>query len=186
MEPELEELRKQLTSIREDEDKLTSGLSDAQLTWRPAETAWSITECLAHLISVDGQDVAMLFREISLARKNGITGKGPFRYGWLSGKFVKSLEPPAKFKFKAPKAYVPPPQPDPRETILEFRRLQNDLHYLVGQADGLDLAKIKVPTPVSKWIKFSLGRRLQVLTAHDRRHLYQAWQVRNHPSFPAE
>jgi hypothetical protein len=58
------------------------------------------------------------------------------------------------------------------------------LTELIQKADGLDLARAKTPFGDLKWPKMPLGARLAHLTTHDRRHLWQAEQVRNDPNFP--
>jgi hypothetical protein len=42
----------------------------------------------------------------------------------------------------------------------------------------LDLGKIKIASTVIKWLRFPLGMRFALIPAHDRRHLAQAWRVR--------
>jgi hypothetical protein len=54
---------------------------------------------------------------------------------------------------------------------------------LVSQANGLDLERIKVASPAGP-VKFPLGQRIALLAAHDRRHLWQAWEVRKDRGFP--
>jgi hypothetical protein len=54
---------------------------------------------------------------------------------------------------------------------------------VIAKANGLDLARIKVPSPAGPF-KFGLGQRIALLAAHDRRHLWQAWQVRKNRAFP--
>jgi hypothetical protein len=53
----------------------------------------------------------------------------------------------------------------------------------VHQAEGLDLARIRTISPVNRLIRLPLGAYLQFILAHDRRHLWQARQVRNAPGF---
>ena len=52
------------------------------------------------------------------------------------------------------------------------------------QANGVDLVKAKVQSPVSKWIRVPLGVGFSIMTAHERRHLWQARQVTQDPRFP--
>ncbi len=184
MEPQLESLRTQFAAIRADAEALTSGLSDAQLRWRPKAGAWSIAECMSHLNSIDGEELPLLFRAIAMSRKEGRTAAGPFRWSLFERWFIASMEPPVRFKARAPKRWLPGPDPDPKETLLEFQRIQHDLYFLVGEADGLDLKGIKVASPAEKWLKMSLGSRIQLIAAHDRRHLWQARRVRESPEFP--
>ena len=49
---------------------------------------------------------------------------------------------------------------------------------VIEEADGIDLASVKVNNPVSRWFKLSLGQELAFTAAHERRHLWQAVRVR--------
>ncbi len=99
------------------------------------------------------------------------------------------MEPPAKRKFKAPKSYVPAEESDPQATLAEFRRISKDLRTLAQSAAGRHLARVKTSMPalpplLRTFIKMPLGARFELITAHDRRHLWQAEAVRNHAQFP--
>ena len=179
MDPDLEALMCEFESIHREAEALTANLTDAQFVWKPAAGKWSVMECFAHLVIVDGTDLPGICSAIEDAQARGVTGRGPFRYGVLSGWFVRSMEPPVKrFKVSAPPQYVPPAVvKDPRETVNGFLRIQDEIRDLLGEADGLDLARVKVLLPVGPGLKMSLGRRFQLLAAHDRRHLWQAKQV---------
>jgi hypothetical protein len=60
------------------------------------------------------------------------------------------------------------------------------LEYIehLRRANGLDLARARVTSPVSKWLRFSLGTLFAVIAAHERRHLCQARRIVAMPSFP--
>jgi hypothetical protein len=170
-------------------ESLVPGLSPGQFNWRSAPGRWSIGACINHLNIVDGSDLAALDAAISTAHAQGLTGSGPFTYGWISRKFVASMEPAATRKFKAPKAYMPPPDSDRDQVLAEFRRISAELRRLVHKSNGLDLARVKTSLPtlpalLRPLVKMPLGARLALLTTHDRRHLWQAQQVRNDPGFP--
>jgi hypothetical protein len=163
--------------------ELTGALNDDQFNWRPSPERWSISQNLAHLNVVDGLDLPMIAKAIESGRTAGWTGAGPFHYGWLSRWFVRISETPAKFKMRAPKVYLPPTGEPKEKVVAEFQSIHDRLRELAAQSDGLDLARIQVPSPFP-WVKFSLGQRFALLAAHDRRHLRQAWNVRKHPDFP--
>ena len=178
MQPELAALLAESERIAADAESLGKSLTDSQLLWKPGANKWSVSECLAHLITVDGLDIPELRRAIAEGREKGITGQGPFRYGILSGWFVRSMEPPVKrFKSRAPAAYVPPQVTDPRATLVDFLATQAELRDIIRSADGLHLARVKTRLPILPGLRMSLGRRLQLIAAHDRRHLWQARQV---------
>src|SRR2546425_291184 len=46
---ELEDYLRQIDAVKRDSRTVASGLSQAQLNWRPGEGRWSIAECLVHL-----------------------------------------------------------------------------------------------------------------------------------------
>jgi hypothetical protein len=180
---ELRDYYEQLENIKEDAQELTAPLDDAQFNWRPSPKQWSISECLAHLNLADGLDLPVISKEMERGRAAGLTGAGPFRYGFFSRWFVGFMGPPPKFRVKAPKAYLPPAGHRKDEVVPEFLSIHDRILELVEKANGLDLARIKVPSPAGR-IKFSLGPRFALLASHDRRHLWQAWQVRQHRDFP--
>jgi hypothetical protein len=184
MEPELDALDQQFGVIQRDADQLVAGLSELQLTWRPRPGAWSIADCLAHLVTVHSKEIATLRHAVMEGRAKGRIGRGPFKYSVISRWFVKSMEPPVKTKFKVPKVYVPPPNPDPRTAIEDFRKTLVEMKQLLRDADTLDLAKIKVPSAVTKLLRMNLGARLALFAAHDRRHLWQSRNVTKTPGFP--
>jgi hypothetical protein len=182
----IEELRdyyEQFENINEDAAELSATLNDAQFNWRPSPKRWSISECLSHLNTADRLDVPALQEAIERARAAGITGNPPFRYGFLSRSFVRFSEPPVRFRFKAPKVYLPVSNLPKEKVVPEFISIHEQLLELVTKSNGLDLARIRTPT-VFRHVSFSLGQRFALLAAHDRRHLHQAWEVRKHVNFP--
>lgn len=170
-------------------ESIATGLSREQFNWRPEAGRWSIGECVSHLNIVNAGDIAPLRTAIVRGRARGLTGAGPYRYGSISNKFIASMDVPVKKKFKAPKIYIPPGEAEPGSAIAEYARLSAELRRLAVSADGLDLARVKtdlpaLPAALRVFVKMALGARLTVLTTHDRRHLWQAEQVRHHDRFP--
>jgi hypothetical protein len=171
-------------------ESITHGLTREQFQWRPEPGRWSIGECFAHLNTTNSFTLPALETGIAKGRASGKTGQSPFQYGFFSRKFIASQEPPAKKKFKAPKAFLPPAEVDPDATMAEYRRISGELKRLARDADGLHLARVKVTLPalpavLRAIVRMPLGGQLLLTTTHDRRHLWQAEQVRNDPAFPA-
>jgi hypothetical protein len=183
----IEELRdyyEQFENLKDDALELSAPLSDSQFNWRPSPKRWSISECLAHLNVLDGLDVPVIRDAIEVGRAAGLTGNGPFRYGYLSRGFVRFSGPPVKLKFKAPNVYQPPLGQPKDKVVTEFIAIHDQLLELVSKSNGLDLALVKVGVTPFPRLKFSLGQRFALLAAHDRRHLRQAWEVRRQADFP--
>lgn len=170
-------------------ESLTHGLSDAQFNWRTEPGRWSMAECVTHLNIANGKDLVPLEIAISSARAAKRFGKGPFTYGWFSRKFISIVEPQNKKKLKAPKLYVPPPDASLGATVKEYKRIAGELRKLAASADGLHLARAQtrmpaLPAVLRPFLTMPLGARLHLITVHDRRHLAQAEDVRNHIDFP--
>ena len=113
----ISKLRDENTANIEKAKSLTTGLSAAQMNWRPQPGKWSIAQNLAHLnFGYPGLDT--IASSIAAARAKGIIGNGPFRYGWLSSWIMKSQEPPPKRKFKAAKVNTPSPDVDAAKALV--------------------------------------------------------------------
>ena len=180
---ELAEYRRQLRDARADAEKLVEGLSDEQFNWRPAPDRWSIAECLDHLNN-GWRVLEKLDRKIAKASEQGVRGEGPYRHPLLGRLYVRFVEPPPKIRVRAPKAFVPKPDQPLAAVAPRFLELQDEIIRRVIAADGLDLGGVRMSSPITRRFKMSLGQWFAFLAAHERRHLWQAWQVRKHPDFP--
>ncbi len=98
--------------------------------------------------------------------------------------FVRWLEPPPRFRMKTPAAFQPPPARTRKEIMAAFRAYQVQYIDRLRQANGFDLARAKVRSPVASWIRMPLGAGFAAMAAHERRHLWQARQVLEMPGFP--
>jgi len=69
--------------------------------------------------------------------------------------------------------------------LRDFFLLQDHLQGLMEKADGVDLARIKVTSAASRWLRLSLGLWFALLVGHQERHLAQAERVRKQADFPS-
>jgi hypothetical protein len=182
---EIERLLYQVSVIQMDARGLAGGLTHQQFNWRPEPGVWSVGQCFDHLNAYHRRWLPLLEEAIERGRAQGLLHPGPYSYGFLSRWFLANMEPPAKRKFKAPRSLEPPPECQPEVVMPEFLALHERFEKLLRAADGLDLARIRVRSPVTRWIRHSLGGSFWLLAAHDRRHIYQAREVCKAPGFPA-
>ncbi len=115
---------------------------------------------------------------MAYAKAHGLTGAGPFRYGLFQRFILRETEAPVKHKFRAPKHFRPLHGQPVTAVLPSFLHLQSQLKLLAESAEGLDLARVKVATPMSRLFRLSLGTTFAQVAAHERRHLEQAWRVR--------
>lgn len=178
-------LRAEFEAAGADARELLAGIGDAAFNWRRAPGTWSMAECLDHLNITGRKYLRALDRAIEDGRRNGLVGAGPFRYGLLEGWTVRAMDAPPMFKVKAPRAFVPASDGRRDELLAAFLALQGEFTDRLARAEGLDFAKVKARSPVSRHLKFSLGKAFAGIAAHQRRHLWQARQLRNDARFPS-
>jgi hypothetical protein len=186
MNAEIERYLAAVEAVKSDARVLVAGLSPEQFNWRPEPGRWSIGECLDHLNTIEKVFPAV-DRAMDDADHRGLTSPGPFRYGWWSRLVVRSMEPPPLFRMRTFSMLLPASTPlDPARVRQAFLDLRDQFSRRLRRADGLDLRRAIVQSPVSRFVRLPLGAYFAFLLAHDRRHLWQARQVRLAPGFPVE
>jgi hypothetical protein len=185
MTPEIEGYVDQLVSIQQDVPGLVADLTDEQFNWHSAPDHWSIAQCLDHLNLTAARFLPAIDAAIDEARQRGLLSAGPFTYPMLERWFVRSQEPPPRLRTRAFKAFVPATGKPKAEIIGRFLEFQDEIGARLKRADGIDLRRAKHKSPVLPLVTWRLGTMLALTLAHERRHLWQARQVRNHPNFPS-
>jgi hypothetical protein len=176
---ELEGYLDQLLSIRQDAPGIVANLPDATFDRRPAPKRWSIAECFDHLNVTARHFMPCFDRSIEKARECGFTATGPSVYPLLERFFLQQMEPPPRLRFRAPRAFAPGANKPIDDVLREFMQWQDQLGERIRSADGIDLRRARCGSPVLSWITYSLGTSFALTLAHERRHLWQARQVRN-------
>lgn len=176
--PELEAYRAGFRWAKGEIRSLTASLDPAAYNTRPSPKAWSAAECVEHLSVTARAMIPALEAGVARAREKGWLGSGPFEYGRLESWFARQSggdELPPKRRLKTPKMYHPPQRTyDMKSAVREFLALQDRFIETTQLASGVDLARIKIPSPAMPLLKLSLGQWLNSMEGHQRRHLWQA------------
>ncbi len=184
MHPELEKYRQEFELISTQAQELSLGLTEAQFNWRPSPDQWSIEECISHLTMVGQVELLAIEAAIDHARIAGTRTAGlhngkNFEYPAWERFILRETEPPVRHAMSAPKRFVPLHGQPITGVLPTFLHVQRNFGIQIARADGLDLRRVKVPTPIVPLIKLSLGATLAQAAAHERRHLWQARRVRD-------
>ncbi len=185
-------MQAELTSALDRHDAVTDrwldeirGLTPAQVNWRSAPETWSIAQCLEHVTTVSAQVLPALAAASAGARARGLTSQCPFRYGPLARWFLAGQSPSPARRMRTPAAYRPSDSELEIDALEErFLEVQDGLRTTIVAADGLDLGRVRVPSPALRLLRLPLGIWLQALPAHTDRHLEQARRVRADGRFP--
>lgn len=182
---EIDEFRQQFEQISADAEALVAPLGDEQFSWKAGPNRWSIGECLEHMNATARAYLPAIDEGIADAIRHGAYAEGPFRYSLLGRLFSQLMEPPARLRMRATTDKLPGPQRSKRETLAGFRAYQVQYIDRLRQANGIDLARSCVRSPLASWIRIPLGSAFASMAAHERRHLWQARKVTQMDEFPA-
>jgi hypothetical protein len=177
---DLAALDEALNAAELDARSVTDGLGETLGTWRAQPGSWSVAECLDHLATANRVYLRAMEPAATRAQSMGRTRRGPARPGLIGGWFVNYLEPPVqpRLKSKAPSAIRPRSSPALADAMAMFLESQQEVRRFLRSYSAIDLNGVRFPNPFIPGVRFSLATGLHVITAHERRHLWQARRVR--------
>jgi hypothetical protein len=151
---------------------LITAADDAKLYQRPGEASWSAAECVEHL-SLTAEKYNRRIRRMLETAKTRPAG-GPAKHTIIGRILLSMMEPPVRRKLPAPKGFVPG-SGDPRDVLLaRYEAAHEELIKLIEETDAIDRTRVKVPSPATNLIRISLHDAFALISAHTRRHLWQA------------
>lgn len=169
--PELDRTEREAASLLE-------GLSDEQVNFRPNGQDWSIAQCLDHLARVNGLYTVALESAASTSHSRELTTDGAIRPGWFSRFFIRSMDAPPRRKFTAPPTAVPVSDKTCEQALAEFVASHNGIRRLLERGGNTEFNRVRFKNPFVPLLRFTVGSGILIILAHDRRHLWQAAQVR--------
>ena len=178
--PEIPALEEALDAAERDARALVRGLTEQQGTWRAEPGSWSVAECLDHLATANRVYLRAMQPSGDRGLAEGRRRRRPAQPGLIGGLFVRMLEPPVKrtSKMRAPRNIRPRVSPPLGDATDQFLASQDEVREFLRKYADVDLVGLRFPNPFIGGIRFSLATGLHVIAAHERRHLWQAWRVR--------
>jgi hypothetical protein len=185
--PFLADLYAAAESTAEQYDRLAQRFSPQQLAWKPSAEAWSMAECAEHVLRTErayGKRVQACIAEAPKADPDA----GRYRARWIMRKaFYPFVSPDSARKMKtfAPVEPVEAGDSSAAERIVrETAQHHRGLLPLIAEAEGVDLRRARMTSPLFSLAKYQLGEALEILVLHAQRHLQQAERVAEAPGFP--
>ena len=175
---EIGQCLRDIQSVEADLRGLTANLTECQFQAPPRTGGWSIAYCIEHLILTGNAFMNEWDAALEAASSKGSRGNGPFPYSWLQRKLLDFAEPPYLVRVKTTKPFEPLARRPMADTINRFLRMHKEMAARVARSQGLDAGRIKVKSPFVSWLSYPLGMSFELALAHERRHLWQARQIR--------
>lgn len=152
-------------------------LSGGDLNWKPGAESWSIGQCLEHVMKSN----APYFKKFESA------SKGTYRHRFrervpvlpgIWGRFVLNIvSPQGKRKVKAPKLTTPATSAVLDGIVDAFLRQQQELAASFESLESVDVDRIILTSPLAPFVTYSMHHAMEILVAHEERHLMQAQRV---------
>ena len=170
--PQLRAIVEEMDAVSVRLRRLREHAGSERLSLRPQPQGWSAVECVVHLNVTSEAFLKVFDRALETAPAG--ENRRHFRrdlIGWL---LCKVVEPPARLKVKTGRAFEPVSTPQADEVIGKFLQLQSELSERIVKAQGYDLQRIRIVSPFDARVKYNMYSALCLITAHQRRHLWQA------------
>ena len=175
-----EELQRQIQQVA----ALAGGLDAAALNWQPGPKSWSIGQCLQHLALMNSVTVGAMRAAVEENRDQLEPRQKPIEAAsWLTRWYVEHSEPPPKMKLPAPGKIVPLSQVS-ADVVARFETAQRGILDFVSEFGSADLGDVHYKNAIVPGVRLSIDTGLALMAVHNRRHLWQAEQVKNKPGFP--
>jgi DinB superfamily len=171
---QLASLADQIQSVTCGVEEIVARRSKADLTTRLKPSSWSVAECIDHLALTTRAFLPALSDGLALA--SNLTTNRPLGTGTLARLFILNLEPPYTFRFNVLPQLKPQCQ-DFDAAWGGFLESQSHLLHTLSSAGGLAIDNVKIKSPVYARIRYNVYGAFRMLTAHERRHLWQITQI---------
>lgn len=163
--------------------KTFSHLSEKQFNWKQNPDSWSVGECISHLFITNS---LYLDKIENILKVHTASSAKVFSYkqSFVGKMIVRGIDPKNVRKTKTFKVFFPDASEIQKSIVDDYAASSK---RFIGHADDLrqfDLKKIKLSSPVNKFLRMNLGDPLIIIPKHDERHLNQAERVMNHKNFP--
>ena len=172
------ECQQAIAAIEADLKELASALTEEQFQAPPRTGGWSVAHCVEHLVLTGHEFIAKWDGALKAAHKNGHNVDQSFRYPWWQRVLLRSMEPPYRLKTRTTQSFIPCSRRSMQETIHRFFSMHEEMAKRLEWSSGVNTGHIKVQSPFASWLWYPLGFSFDLALAHERRHLWQAWQVR--------
>jgi hypothetical protein len=169
-----DDLAGQIAAASDQARKLGQEFSPRELSEPPSPGGWSAADNLMHLTLSSQALIPRMSKTLGKLATAERRSERPSRPDWLGRLYARALEPPVRLKVRAPRPFVPPLGTPVADALSAFLAEQGGLRALVDQSVGLDLAARKVPSPISRYVRYNVCAAFHILLAHQRRHLWQA------------
>jgi hypothetical protein len=162
--------------------ELPKGLTPRQLIWQPRQDAWSVGQCLEHLRVANEMYLPAIAASLTArptrcgsAHHTGLVR--PVVHSQLYRTIVR-IQTGSRSQEDCAK------HPGRSSYSRSFLTSNQAVRELVRRASEYDVNRIRSKNPFIPVLRFTVGKGLEIVSRHQRRHLLQAERVKQAADFP--
>ena len=186
MSPQLQTYADAFRQSQEDLHLIADGLTHEQFNWKPNAKSWSVGECVVHLNTIAKGYLPAMQEAVT---EDPPRAPGPFTYGFVARMFTNAVRPGSRPIPTAgamdPTKKVGASGVDKSRALASFDEYTDGYLAVCREAEGVDLASVKIRSPFMKLMRLPVGAFLDAMGLHAIRHVQQAERVTQAPGFPA-
>lgn len=163
----------EIASITWEFKKMTENLRPVDIRYKPAPDVWSIAENLSHLIQINSSYFPIFDQIIQGTYKTTFLAQLPYLPDAVGQLLHRSMT--SKIKMKTFRQWKPSATLD--EIAPLFKEHQMELSNYVQKLEPFVEKGAIIHSPVSRLLPYKLDQAIDILVAHEKRHLNQCKQL---------
>ena len=173
----LDELETQFTAFETQAQALVASTGAELCSTPPTAGSWSAAKCLQHLnISADAY-FPVWQQIIANAGPRKAEMNAPYRTDLWRRLLSWILEPPPRIRSKTPNRFEPVASETVESVLSGFLERQQRILATLHRCRGRAIDQVRMASPVDPRIRYSIWSSFLIVSAHERRHLWQAEQA---------
>ncbi|PSL07392.1 DinB family protein [Cecembia rubra] len=177
MEIKLKEWIIELDKLSEEIREVFGGLDNKILFTKPDSKSWSIAENLDHLIKVNSSYFPIFRQLIDQTFVGAFIGKFKFFTKLFGNMIYTSVSDGGKKKIRTFPLWEPRINEGENDIIEKFLDHQEELKNWIKELEPYIEKETIIHSPANKLIVYSLPQAMDIVIAHEKRHLNQALAV---------
>src|SRR5690606_532751 len=149
--------------------KMTENTNPTDIHYKPAPQVWSIAENLSHLIQIDSSYFPIFDQIIQGSFKAPLLAQLPYLPGAIGQLLHRSMT--SKSKMKTFRKWQPSAVLE--DIFPQFKNHQMELSNYIQQLEPYLEQGTVIHSPASKLLPYKLDQAIDILVAHEKRHLLQ-------------
>ncbi|MBS0000923.1 MAG: DinB family protein [Cyclobacteriaceae bacterium] len=152
-------------------------LSEEDLNWKPGPDRWSIAQVMDHVMTTN-ESYFPIFDQIKEdTYTTPLMGRIPFITSMMGKMILKYVNPGMKKKTKTFRPWEPAQSRISADITGRFQQHQQDLMVRINSLEKYLDRKYIISSPINRNIVYSLDDAIEIIVAHEERHLNQAREV---------